>query len=93
MLVADYLWRCWSAEEIVRHYPFLKNRVHDTPFHTQRRPLHCQTNGKETYKPYRCVDEKVLPQRTPSPNLQDASRYRSCKRANSQTLNQSRAKQ
>jgi hypothetical protein len=23
MLVADYLWRGWSAEEIVRHYPYL----------------------------------------------------------------------
>ena len=23
MLAADYLWRGWSAEEIVRHYPYL----------------------------------------------------------------------
>jgi hypothetical protein len=23
MLVADHLWRGWSAEEIVRHYPYL----------------------------------------------------------------------
>jgi len=23
MLVADYLWRGWSAEELVRHYPHL----------------------------------------------------------------------
>lgn len=23
MIVADYLWRGWSAEEIVRHYPYL----------------------------------------------------------------------
>lgn len=23
MLVADYLWRGWSAEELVRHYPYL----------------------------------------------------------------------
>ena len=23
MLIADYLWRGWSAEEIVRHYPYL----------------------------------------------------------------------
>lgn len=23
MLAADYLWRGWSAEEIVRHYPHL----------------------------------------------------------------------
>ena len=23
MLIADYLWRGWSAEEIVRHYPHL----------------------------------------------------------------------
>jgi hypothetical protein len=23
MLVADYLWRGWSAEEIVRHYSYL----------------------------------------------------------------------
>ena len=23
MLVADYLWRGWSAEEMVRHYPYL----------------------------------------------------------------------
>jgi len=23
MLAADYLWRGWSAEEMVRHYPYL----------------------------------------------------------------------
>ncbi|MEW6161525.1 MAG: DUF433 domain-containing protein [Verrucomicrobiota bacterium] len=23
MIVSDYLWRGWSAEEIVRHYPYL----------------------------------------------------------------------
>lgn len=23
MLAADYLWRGWSAEELVRHYPYL----------------------------------------------------------------------
>lgn len=24
MIVADYLWRGWSAEEIARQYPYLK---------------------------------------------------------------------
>lgn len=23
MIVADYIWRGWSAEEIVHHYPYL----------------------------------------------------------------------
>jgi hypothetical protein len=24
MLVADHIWRGWSADELVRHYPYLK---------------------------------------------------------------------
>lgn len=31
MIVADYLWRGWSAEEIVRQYPYLMlSEVHAT---------------------------------------------------------------
>ena len=31
MIVADYLWRGWSAEEIVRQYPYLTlSEVHAT---------------------------------------------------------------
>jgi hypothetical protein len=31
MIVADYLWRGWSAEEIVRHYGYLtQSEVHSS---------------------------------------------------------------